>query len=429
MKIMPQNNIIIKNGHVFDPSQKLDGVMDIYIENDRIVALAKAPQGFVASETIDASDKMIFPGFIDLNAFIGEPGRTHRGNMQTETLAAARSGFTSICSTPDSKPVVDSAAVASLIQDKARDAGYCQVLPIGALTANLEGEQLSNMSSLKDAGCIALGNLEYTFKDSHVIKQCYHYAAGFDITVMVTPLDVALANEGYMHEGPTSTQLGLAGIPESAETASLAQHLILCEETGVKLHISRITSKRALEMILTAQERGLPVTCDVALGNLIFTDEDCKGYNSLMHVTPCYRSSKDRQALLDAVNAGHIAICSNHKPHDLAAKMAPFSATLSGISVLDSFSGVLFDLVKQNKLTLKAAIQAVSSAPAAILGLGQGSIEVEKSASLCIVDLDQSITLTAKDLASKGNNNPWLNKALSGKVVCTINQGHIVYQV
>ena len=433
MLIQPQNKIAIIGGHVFDPAQGLDEALDIFIENDIIVALGLAPQGFDAMATIDATGKMIFPGFIDLNAFLGEPGFSQKGNIATETEAAARSGITTICSTPNSQPVVDSATLAHLIQDKAQQAGFCNVLPVGALTAGLKGEQLSNMYALKEAGCVALSNLDSPFKDTRVAQQCYHYAAGFDIRVFVTPLDTALAHGGCMHEGPTSTQLGLAGIPLSAETASLAQHLILCEETGINLHISRITSARTLQMILDAQQRNLPVTADVALGNLIFTDENCQAYDSLQHVTPAYRSQADREALLNAVNQGQISICSNHRPHELAAKMAPFAATEAGISVLDSFTNALLGLVKSDQLTLKSAIQAVTASPAKVIGhkvmgASLGQLTIESQADLCIVDMNAQTCLESDNLKSKGHNNPWLGQALPGKVVCTINRGHIVYQ-
>ncbi len=428
MKVQPQNTIVIQGGHVFDPQHQLDQVMDVFIENDTIVALGTAPQGFKANETINASGKMVFPGFIDLNAFLGEPGFSQKGDIASETKAAAQSGITTLCSTPDSKPVIDSATLATLVQDKADDAGFCRVLPIGALTAGLKGEQLSNMFALKDAGCVALSNQDAPFQDSRVIQQCYHYAAGFDIRVFSTPLDTALAHGGCMHEGPTSTQLGLAGNPVSAEISSLAQQLILCEETGIKLHFSRITSKRALDMIISAQQKGLSVSADVALGNLYFSDEDCAGYNSLMHVNPVYRSKADQQALLQGVNDGYLSISSNHRPHELAAKMAPFAATEAGISVLDSFAGAILNLVNSGKLSLAAAIGALTSLPAKVLNSEVGQLKPEGRADLCIVDMKEVKALNTEELASKGHNNPWLGEKLAGRVIYTINGGHIVYR-
>ncbi|MFY0639915.1 MAG: dihydroorotase [Bermanella sp.] len=427
MQLQPQHKLCISGGHVFDPAQNIDGVLDIYIENERIVALGSAPQGFTADTTIDASGKKIFPGFIDLHSFLAEPGFSQKGSIASETKAAAQSGFTTVCCTPNTKPVIDSPAVAALIQEKAKKAGHCTVLTLGALTANLEGEQLSNMSGLKEAGCVALSNLDLVFKDSHVIKQCYNYAAGFNITAMVTPIDNALAHGGCMHEGPASTQMGLAGLPVSAETSALAQHLILCEETGVRLHISRVSSARALNMIIEAQQNGLPVTADVALGNLVFTDENCRGYDSLMHVSPVYRSEADRKALLAGVNNGQLSICSNHLPQDRASKMAPFSASEVGINSLDSFTQVLLGLVEKQELTLTAAIKAITALPAAVINKKLGGIVIEERADLCIVDMQQASSVSSETLVSKGSNNPWIGKTFTGKVTHTINGGHLVY--
>ena len=427
MQLQPQHKLCISGGHVFDPAQNIDGVLDIFIENERIVALGSAPQGFTADTTIDATGKKIFPGFIDLHSFLAEPGFSQKGSIASETKAAAQSGFTTVCCTPNTKPVIDSPAVAALIQEKAKKAGHCTVLTLGALTANLEGEQLSNMSGLKEAGCVALSNLDLAFKDSHVIKQCYNYAAGFNITAMVTPIDHALAHGGCMHEGPASTQMGLAGLPVSAETSALAQHLILCEETGIRLHISRVSSARALSMIIDAQKNGLPVTADVALGNLVFTDENCRGYDSLMHVSPVYRSEADRKALLAGVNNGQLSICSNHLPQDRASKMAPFSASEVGINSLDNFIQVLLSLVEKQELTLTAAIKAITTLPAAVINKKLGAIVIEQRADLCIVDMKQTTSVSSDTLASKGTNNPWIGKTFAGKVTHTINGGHLVY--
>ena len=232
-----------------------------------------------------------------------------------------------------------------------------------------------------------------------------------------------------MHEGPASTQMGLAGVPVSAETSALAQHLILCEETGVRLHISRVSSARALQMIIKAQQDGLPVTADVALGNLVFTDEYCRGYNSLMHVTPVYRSESDRLALLAGVNDGHLSICSNHLPQDGAAKMAPFSASEVGINTFDNFAQVILNLVAKNELSLKAAIQAITITPATVINKRLGSIEIERRADLCIVDMQKVSTASNQAMVSKGSNNPWSEKDFTGRVTHTINGGHIVFKV
>ncbi len=428
MKLHPQHRIQILGGTVIDPQSGLHAVKDVFIENDTIVAIGTKPQDFQVEKTIDASGQLVLPGFIDLCAFLAEPGFAQKGSIASETRAAAHNGITTLCCAPDTKPVIDSSAVANLIKDRAQQAGNVRVLPLGALSAGLEGEQLSNMNGLKEAGCVALTNMDAPMRDSRVVMQCYHYAAGVGVPVMITPLDKALADVGCMHQGPTSTKLGLAGIPESAETVALAQHLLLIEQTGVKAHFNRISSGRALAMITDAKAKGLNVTADVALGNLCFIDEDILGFDSAMHVVPPYRSEADRQALLAGVNAGELAICSNHRPHEIAAKMAPFAASEAGISVLDSFAAVLMSLVKRGELTLEAAVKAVTQTPATILDRELGSLRVGALADVVVISAEQDVVVEKAALQSKGTNNPWIGQALNGKVSATLCAGHVVFE-
>lgn len=432
MKLHPQHRIHIQGGTVLDPASGLNAQKDVFIENDAIVAIGEKPAEFQAEKTINANGTLVLPGFIDLCGFLAEPGYGQKGSIATETKAAAQSGITTLCCAPDTKPVIDSSAVANLIQDKAKQAGHVRVLPLGALTAGLAGEQLSNMNGLKEAGCVALTNMDKAMKDSRVVMQCYSYAAGVDMPVMITPLDQALADGGCMHQGPTSTRLGLAGIPETAETVALAQHLLLIEQTGVTAHFNRISSGRALEMIREAKGKGLNISADVALGNLCFTDEDSLGFDSAMHVVPSYRSEADRQALLAGVNNGELSICSNHRPHEIAAKMAPYAASEAGISVLDSFASVIFTLVKKGELNLEAAVKAVTQTPANVLGQTQaqalGCLAVGGTADLTIVDQNADVQIQETDLSSQGSNNPWLDETLTGVVTATLCAGHVVFE-
>lgn len=432
MKLYPQHCIQILNGTVIDPASGLHEQKDVFIENDVIVAIGEKPENFQAEKTIQADGKLVLPGFIDLCVFLAEPGFGQKGNIATETKAAVQSGITTLCCAPDTKPVIDSSAVANLISDKAKAAGNVRVLPLGALTAGLEGEQLSNMNGLKEAGCVALTNMDAPIRDSRVAMQCYYYAAGVGIPVMITPLDHALADGGCMHQGATSTRLGLAGIPETAETVALAQHLLLIEQTGVTAHFNRISSNRALEMIREAKAKGLNVTADVAIGHLCFIDEDCVGFDSDMYAIPPYRSEKDRQALLNGVNQSELAICSNHRPHEVAAKMAPFAASEAGISVLDSFASVLFSLVKKGDLDLEAAIKAVTQTPAEILGQASthsiGTLSVGSAADVMVADQAVTVELNVNDLQSQGINNPWIGQTLNGQVITTLCGGHVVFE-
>lgn len=362
----------IRDARVIAPAQQLDAVCDLYLAEGRIRAIGQKPAGGTIESTLDAQGHWLVPGFIDLSSYLNEPGYTQRGTIASETRAAAAAGFSQVCAQPLTKPVADSPAVIQLMQDKASSAGYSRVLPLGALTQGLAGEQLANMVSLRNAGCIALSNARQPIKDSYVLRRLMEYAATYDILLFLSADDAALSNGGVMHEGPTATRMGLAGIPETAETIALAQILLLVEQTGVRAHISQLSCARSVSMLNDARQRGLRVSGDVALANLCYTDAQVNGYNSRYHVLPPLRCESDRQALLAAINNGELAICSNHQPHEIAAKKAPFADAAAGMAMYDLFIGLLLERVNCGELTLHAALSALSSVPAATLGLRSG---------------------------------------------------------
>jgi len=365
----------IRNAHLIDPARSLDSLSDVYIAEGKLVAIGHKPPEGTIERTIEAGEQWLVPGFIDLSAYLNEPGYTQKGTIARDTQAAAEAGFTHICAQPHTRPIADSSAVIQLILDKSSVAGFARVLPLGALTQGLAGEQLSNMVSLRNSGCVALSNARFPIKDSYVLRRLMEYAATYNIRLFITPNDPALACDGVMHEGPISTRLGLAGIPETAETVALAQTLLLAEQTGARLHISQISCARSIDMLTEARNRGLNVTADVSLANLCFTDETVNGYNSRFHVEPPLRSEADRQALLAAVNRGELAICSNHRPHEIAAKKAPFAASEPGMSLYRHFLPLLLQLIQTDELDRNAAIQALTELPARALGLERGLCE------------------------------------------------------
>ena len=289
--------IAILGARVIDPSSGFDQLADIYSEGGKIVAIGQAPAGFVAEQSIDAQGLIAAPGLVDLNVALREPGYSRKGSIATETLAAAAGGVTSLCCPPFTKPVLDTPAVAELILDRAREAGHTKVFPIGALSKGLEGEQLAELVALRDAGCVAFGNGLDSFRNNRTLRRALEYAATFDLTVIFHSQDFDLAEGGLAHEGATASFLGLPGIPESAETVALARDLLLVEQTGVRAHFSQLTSARGAQLIASAQARGLPVTADVALYQLILTDEALIDFSSLYHVQPPLRTQADRDGL------------------------------------------------------------------------------------------------------------------------------------
>jgi dihydroorotase len=418
----------ILGARVIDPASGLDQVTDLYIDATKLVAIGQAPQGLEIDEEIDARGLIASPGLVDLSVALCEPGYGRKGSIASETLAAAAGGVTSLCCTPRTKPVLDSATVVELVLDRAQEAGHAKVFPIGALSRDLAGEQLAELVTLRDAGCVAFANGLNGFPNSRNLRRALEYAATFDLTVVFHSQDADLAEGGLAHEGPTATLLGLAGIPESAETVALARNLLLAEQAGVRAHFTQLTSARGVQMIAEAQARGLPVTADVALYQLILTDEALIDFSSFYHVQPPLRSRADREALREAVKSGVIsAIASHHQPHEADAKLAPFGATEAGISSVELLLPLAMTLVEDGLLDLPTLLARLSSGPAKALQLPAGRLALGAPADLLLFDPTVS-TVAGDSWLSKGRNCPFLGHCLPGKVRYTLVDGRVCYQ-
>lgn len=418
----------IFGARVIDPASGLDQAGDLYLDGGKIVALDQAPAGFVADKTIDATGLIASPGLVDLSVALREPGYSRKGNIASETLAAAAGGVTSLCCPPLTKPVLDTSAVAELILDRAQEAGHTKVFPIGALSKNLAGEQLAELVALRDAGCVAFANGLAPMANNRTLRRALEYAATFDLTVVFHAQDFELAEGGLAHEGPTASFLGLAGIPESAETVALARDLLLVEQSGVRAHFSQLTSARGAEMIAAAQARGLPVTADVAMYQLILTDEALLGFSSLYHVQPPLRTAFDRDGLRQALKAGVIgAIASHHQPHEADAKLAPFGATEPGISSVELLLPLALTLVEDGLLDLPTLLARLTAGPAKALRLPAGRLAVGAPADLLLFDAGAQ-TLAGETWHSKGGNSPFIGHCLPGKVRYTLVDGRISFQ-
>ncbi|MBU2330990.1 MAG: dihydroorotase [Gammaproteobacteria bacterium] len=418
----------ILGAHVIDPVSGRDEIADIYLQHNKIAAIGQAPAGFEAQQTIDAQGLTAAPGLVDLAVALREPGYSRKGSIASETLAAAAGGITSLCCPPQTRPVLDTAAVTELILDRARESGHAKVFPIGALTRNLAGEQLSELVALREAGCVAFGNGLTEFASNRNLRRALEYAATFDLTVIFHSQDRDLAEGGLAHEGAAASFLGLSGIPETAETVALARNLLLVERSGVRAHFAQLTSARGAEMIAQAQARGLPVTADVAMYQLILTDEALHGFSSLYHVQPPLRSAADRDGLREAVKAGVIsAISSHHQPHEADAKLAPFGETEPGISSAEILLPLALTLVDDGLLDLPTLLARLTSGPATALRLPTSTLQAGQPADLVLFD-HHSSTLVGERWYSKGRNCPFMGHCLPGAVRYTIVDGHISFE-
>lgn len=420
--------IHIRNGRLIDPARQVDAPQDVYIADGRVVAVGSAPDAFAADRTIDANGLIICPGLVDISAHLREPGQEYKASIATETRAAASAGITTLCCPPTTDPVVDTPAVVDLIHHKAQASGMARVVTLGALTEGLAGNQLSNMASLKEAGCVGVSNARRPLANALVMRRAMEYAATFGLTVFLHPYDAALAAGGCVHEGPIGTRLGLPGIPEAAETVAVARDLALVEQTGVRAHFCRLSTARAVRMIARARFDGLPVTADVAAHQLHLIDVDTGDFNGHCHVLPPLRTQRDQAGLLRGVAEGTIdAITSDHQPHEADAKLRPFSETEPGISALETLLPLTLRLVEDNKLALTQAIALLTCKPAAILGLDAGSLGPGDRADVCIFDPNVFWEVKENTIMSRGRNTPFLGWELKGRVSYTLLHGQLVF--
>ena len=409
----------ITGGTLFDGEIEKENP-GLLIADGRIAAIGDGALNAGADKTFDATGCVISAGFVDLCCNLREPGTGQKGNIASETRAAAHGGFTTVCASPETSPMNDSGAVTHLIHEAAASKGVVRVLPIGAITRGLKGEMLSDMAGLKAAGCVALGNGSKSISNARILRRCMAYAQTFGLTVMFSPENQALAADGYAHDGQVTTRLGLLGIPEVAETAAVAEMLLLAEETGVRLHLSQLSCARSVEMLAQARQRGIRVTADVAMHQLAFTEAKLAEFDSRFHVRPPLRSESDRQALVAGVETGVIdAIVSQHQPHDSAAKQAPLPATEPGLSSIESVLSLGLELVGRGELSRVRLLQALTTGPSGIIErdrkLAEGSV-----ADLCVFAPARSWQPSPQTLASAGKHAPVLDRELPGLVRLTL---------
>jgi dihydroorotase len=359
---------------------------------------------------------------------VREPGFTHKASISSETNAAAKNGITSLCIPPDSRPITDNSAIVEQIHHSNQKAGNrCHIYTIGALSKKLQGEHLSNMGTLKDAGCIALSNAKQPFVNNLVQQRAMEYAAGQNMLVVIQPFDQALYANGCAHEGPLATRLGLPPIPEAAETAALAKDIELVAQTGATTHFGQLSCARSVDMIRQAKKDGLPITADVSMHQLFLTDHDIENFDSNKLTIPPLRSEQDKNALREGVRDGTIdCICSDHQPHDVDAKLKPFPSAEPGISTLDSFLPLLFKLVEEECLDLATAVQKVTSNPARIFSLPAGQLAPGELADLIIVDSSDHYQCDSSTFLSAGKNSAFDGWDFTTRVTTSIVAGKII---
>ena len=418
----------IINARIIDPSCHRDEQSNLHIRDGKIAIIDKQFDEADASNSIDASDKWLIPGIVDLATYLRDPGADYKASIKSETLAAASAGITTLCFLPEPNVLVNNAANVHLINEINSRTNKAQIQVIGNLTKDLNGEALSNMGGLKKAGCVGVTNGLQPIKNLHTLRMAMDYAVTHDLTVFIHPIEHSLAQNGCVHAGSIATRIGLPGIPVAAETAALAQALALVETTGAKTHFCRLSSAESVKLIEYGKKQGLNITADVAAHQLFLTDYDIRDFNSLCHTMPPLRSKADKDALRQGLADGIIdAICSDHQPHEIDAKLAPFQQTEPGISALETLLPLTLKLVEENVLDLHQALKLITENPAKILGIPAGTLQEGQDANMVVFDRDIFWSLTAETMLSAGKNTPFIGHGFVGQVISTLLAGEIVY--
>jgi dihydroorotase len=419
-------NILIQNGRVIDPANKIDGKLDVLVSGGKIAGLGK-PGSIAAdgAEVIDASGRLVVPGLIDMHVHLREPGFEYKETIATGAAAAGAGGFTSVCCMPNTNPVNDNRSVTEFILSQARDAA-ARVYPIGAITKGSRGEELAEMGELHAAGCVAVSDDGKPVMNASVMRRALEYSKIFDMLVIAHCEDAMLSGKGVMNEGAVSTELGLRGIPRAAEDVMTARDIALAELTGGRLHIAHVSTTGSVRLVRDAKARGVRVTAETCPHYFSLTEEAVRGYNTMAKMNPPLRTTEDVAAIKEGLRDGTIdAIATDHAPHALDEKSGEFDYAPFGIVGLETALGLAFRLVEEGVLSLPDAVGKLSAAPAAILRIGKGTLAEGSDADITIIDADFEWRVEASQFKSKSKNTPFQGWKLKGKAVRTIVGGKI----
>lgn len=423
-----QMEIIIKNGHIIDPLQGLDGIGDVHIRDGRIAEIrmgrsrAKEKDRVFSPQIIDVTGLYVVPGLIDMHTHLREPGYEYKETIRTGTMAAVKGGFTSVCPMPNTNPVNDNVSVTEYIVKKAAEEGSCSVYPIGSITKGSQGMELSEIGLLRDAGCAAFSDDGRPVMNGLIMRRALEYSKAFGVPLISHPEDLNLSDKGVMNEGSLSTLLGLKGIPPAAEEVMIARDIILAECTGGMLHIAHVSTAGAVDLIKRAKERGIKITAETCPHYFCSTEDAVRGYNTNAKVNPPLRTQKDVEAVIVGLQEGTIdVIATDHAPHHRDEKNQEFDKAPFGISGIETALGLSLRLVHNGFLTLSQLVEKMSLMPAKILNIkNKGTLKPGSDADITIIDFNKEWSVEPNKFISLGKNTPFSGWTLKGVPVITI---------
>lgn len=428
-------NLSIVNGRLIDPAGGLDiaagPAAAVHVGGGRILAVGAAPDGFKADRVIDASGCVVAPGLLDLAARLREPGYEYRASLESEMQAAVAGGVTGLACPPDTDPTLDEPGLIEMLKHRARGIDGSRLYPVGSLTLGLQGEVITEMAELAEAGCVGFSQALSPIHDTQVLMRAMQYARTYGFTVWLHPQDPHLARGGVAHAGAYASRLGLAGVPAIAETVALNTIFDLVRVTGCRVHLCRLSSAEGIDLVRRARAEGLPVSCDVAVHHIHLIDVDIGFFDSNCRVDPPFRSQRDRDAIRAGLADGTIdAICSDHTPVDDDAKQLPFGEAEPGVTGLELLLPLTLKWATEAGLSLADALARITTGPAAVLGTPEasGRIQIDGPADLCVFDPSEGWVVSRATLLSQGAHSPYVGRELVGRVRCTLVGGRPVWE-
>jgi dihydroorotase len=425
--------ILLANARLIDPSRDLDTPGDVLIADGMIrdarrgIGAAGVPEG---TDVIDCAGKIVAPGLIDMRAFVGEPGASHRETFASASQAAAAGGITTIICQPDTSPVIDNSATVDFVRRRARDTAIVNIHPMAALTKGMAGSEMTEYGLLKAAGAVAFTDGVHSVMNAQVMRRLLTYARDFDVLIVHHTEDPHLSGDGVMNEGEFATRLGLFGAPAAAEAIVLERDIRLVALTGGRYHAASVTCRDSLEVLKRARDAGLAVSASASINHLTLNENDIGPYRTFLKLAPPLRSEEDRVALVAALASGLIDVAmSDHNPQDVETKRLPFAEAAAGAIGLETMLSAGLRLVHSGELDFKMLIRAMSTRPAELLGLPGGTLRSGAVADVIVIDPDLPWVLDPADLKSQCKNTPFDEARFSGRVTRTIVSGRMVYQL
>ncbi len=419
-------DILIRGGRVVDPANERDEIADVLVIDGKIAAIGEALNG--ASNTIDATGQVVCPGLIDMHVHLREPGQEWKEDIESGSRAAVAGGVTSMCCMPNTMPRLDHAGVIRQIIERANQVGLCHLHPIGAVTKNLDGKELTEMRELARAGAVAFSDDGMPVWHGGVMRKALEYASSFDFLLIQHAEDLQLTEGGCINEGRISTQLGVDGMPSEGEDDMVARDIMLTRLVDARYHVAHVSCKGSVELVRQAKSEGLKVSTEAAPHHFALTEEEVLGFNADAKMSPPLRTEADRLAVIEGLRDGTIeVIATDHAPHHEDDKRCGLSCAAFGIVGLETMLPVSLALVRDGVLSLPDLIAKMTCNPAQLLNLNAGTLSEGEAADICIFDADAKWTLDRNKLFSKSKNTPWHGRELTGRVTYTLKSGRIVF--